>query len=521
MQRRSLFHKLTYVNNPFVLVLDIPADTRLFAGIFVSLWNGYGAKLPEKIFPYVGHNPAKSICHVIGKSEEMEGLHRKGSFHTAIRFNNVGSWFDFPISDVAPITSAAEKRCNASSSPALALAPSHMTENLDASAGYLKRIAVWEMTCCVCSTQFVTGKHVTYDFGGQKMDMKWYGFDEMSKQQKQWGTSYETKTVARVVATHKGRYDIVSAKGMGTACLKKKEYYGEDATEQFPTTGDFVLVDWQASGDSRIVKTLPRKTFFSRLDPTPGFPAEQAVAANFDYVLIVQSLNRDWNERRLERYLTLAWQSGAQPIVVLTKADLAEDVPSMVQKTREITKEVPVFAVSSYTGEGVLELMEACVGIGKTLVLLGSSGVGKSSLVNALAGHEVMLTQAIREDDARGRHTTTHRQLISLPAGVCVIDTPGMRELGMWDVSEGLDQAFPDVEQYLGMCKFRDCRHESEPGCALRGAIAAGALSEERFQSYLRLKKEARFTADTDAQMRQKRERMHIIARQRRQRKKR
>ena len=292
---------------------------------------------------------------------------------------------------------------------------------------------------------------------------------------------------ARVTAVHKERYEIVCQYGTTHARLKTKEYYVD--TQDFPTTGDFVMVNYTETGDSQIIVTLQRRTFFSRRQPGP-IPKDQAVAANFDYCFLMQSLNQDFNPKRLERYLTLAWQSGATPVILLTKADLVEDYWDYLTQVERVAGGVNIHVVSAHTGYG-LNRLNAYMQPGKTVVFLGSSGVGKSSLVNALAGEEIMAVRAIREDDSKGRHTTTHRQLIKLSSGVMVIDTPGMRELGMWDVSEGLSDAFGDVELYLGRCRFSDCRHEKEPGCAIKAAIAAGELDSARWESYQKLKEES------------------------------
>ena len=292
---------------------------------------------------------------------------------------------------------------------------------------------------------------------------------------------------ARVTAVHKERYEIVCRYGLTHARLKTKEYFVD--TQDFPTTGDFVMVNHIENGDSQILATLPRRTFFSRREPGP-VPKDQAVAANFDYVFIMQSLNLDFNPKRLERYLTLAWQSGATPVILLTKADLVEDYWDYLTQVERVAPGVNTHVVSAHSGFGLARL-NAYLQPGKTVVFLGSSGVGKSSLVNALAGETVMAVSAIREDDSKGRHTTTHRQLIRLKSGAMIIDTPGMRELGMWDVSEGLVDAFADVEKYIGRCRFSDCKHESEPGCAVKAAIAAGELALGRWESYRDLKEEA------------------------------
>ena len=251
---------------------------------------------------------------------------------------------------------------------------------------------------------------------------------------------------ARVTAVHKERYEIVCQHGITHAKLKTKEYYVN--TQDFPTAGDFVMVNYIENGDSQITATLPRRTFFSRREPGP-IPREQAVAANFDYVFIMQSLNQDFSPKRLERYLTLAWQSGATPVILLTKADLVEDYWDYLTQVERVAAGVNIHVVSAHTGYG-LPRLNAYLLPGTTVVFLGSSGVGKSSLVNALAGEEIMAVSAIREDDSKGRHTTTHRQLIRLKSGVMIIDIPGMRELGMTDAAEGLVNAFSDVERFLG-----------------------------------------------------------------------
>lgn len=289
-------------------------------------------------------------------------------------------------------------------------------------------------------------------------------------------------TPARITAVHKGRFGTVSDHGEGYAQLKAKEYFYE--TETFPTVGDYVLIDYVENGNSRITATLNRKTYFSRRDPDKG-NGEQAVAANFDYVFIMQSLNHDFNPKRLERYLTAARQSKAEPVIILTKADLTEDYLPYIIDVSRVAEGVETHIVSAKTGFGI-DKLQKFMQKGNTLVFLGSSGVGKSSLVNTLAGEKIMDVNGIREDDSKGRHTTTHRELIMLKSGVMIIDTPGMRELGMWDVTEGLSDAFADVEKYIDKCKFRDCKHENEPGCAVRKAIEEGELDPLRLESYKR-----------------------------------
>ena len=318
---------------------------------------------------------------------------------------------------------------------------------------------------------------------------------------------------ARITSQHRERYEIVGPRGFAYARLKAGAFYTGE--ENFPTVGDYVMVNDIDSGDSLILSTLPRRSFFSRRAPGP-VPKEQAIAANFDCVFILQSMNRNFNLRRLERYLTLTRQSGAAPVIVLTKSDLAVDPAAFLTQTAQVAPDVDTHAVSSRTGDG-LDGLASYLQPGRTIVFLGSSGVGKSTLVNALAGEKIMATGGIRETDGRGRHTTTHRQLIRLNSGVLIIDTPGMRELGMWEASEGLDSVFADVEQYFGKCRFSDCRHEREPGCAVRAAIAAGELDAGRWESYLKLKAQ---TEDSEEQRRRKREWSKNIAKANKQRKK-
>lgn len=305
---------------------------------------------------------------------------------------------------------------------------------------------------------------------------------------------------ARITAVHRCLYEFARDRGPGFARLKTGEYH---AGGPVPTTGDFVLLDWREADESRILKTLPRKTYFSRRDPSSSGHGEQVVAANFDYVFSLQPLDRGFNPRGLERYLTLALPSGAVPAVLLTKADKAENCSARIRAAEKLAAGTGVFAVSAKTGYGI-DRLSGYLKPGKTIVFLGASGVGKSSLINALADGEVMETGGIREKDGRGRHTTTRRQLILLKNGVMAIDMPGMREPDMWEVSDGLRQSFSDIEQYLDRCGFSDCRHQGEPGCAVAGAIRSGELSPERWEAYRQLSAEARFADDKAGYLREK-----------------
>ena len=297
--------------------------------------------------------------------------------------------------------------------------------------------------------------------------------------------------IARVITVYRNRYETICRYGNVFAQVKTAVYYGSN--EEYPIVGDFVRLQYEKNGDSLIVETFPRKSFFSRRDPGPR-PNEQAIVANFDTVFIMTSLNNDFNIGRLERYLTTANQSGATPVIILSKSDLVEEYDTKVELLKQKFFGVDVVAVSTITRDGLVNL-HSYLKSGKTVVFLGSSGVGKSSLLNALAGEEIMNVNTIREDDSRGRHTTTTRHLIMLPSGAMVIDTPGMRVLGMWDVSEGLSSAFPDVDEILLRgCRFSDCSHKTEPGCVIKDALETGELSKDRWNSYVKLMNEAQYT---------------------------
>jgi len=330
------------------------------------------------------------------------------------------------------------------------------------------------------------------------IDLKQYGYTETKK-------PADGLSPARVTAVHRDRYELICQDGTKFGKLKTSVYYSREP-HPFPTVGDFVFIRDVDGGDCQIVETLPRKTYFSRTDPKPGGFTEQAVAANFDTVFIMQSLNQNFNLRRLERYLTISWQSGATPVIILTKADLIDDPAKQLMQVEEIAAGIDIAATSIKTGAG-LDKLEKYLQPGKTCVFLGSSGVGKSSLLNTLMGEDVMLVKEIREDDARGRHTTTHREMFTLPCCAHIIDTPGMREIGLWENENGalrasVSDVFADIEELLGTCKFSDCRHESEPGCAIKAAIENGDFTQERWESYQKLQREALYAEDKLAAMR-------------------
>ena len=311
----------------------------------------------------------------------------------------------------------------------------------------------------------------------------------------------------RVALEHTHIYRVLTSEGEWLARVAGRLRYQAAARADFPAVGDWVAVERGAgAGDARIRAVLPRYSQFSRR-AAGDVTEQQIVAANIDTVFLVGGLDDDFNPRRIERYLLVAWESGAQPVIVLNKADLVTDAGRAVEDVRRVAPAVPVHAVSCRIPES-LAALRAYLGEGRTAALLGSSGVGKSTIVNQLMGKEVLRTREVREWDSRGRHTTTGRQLIVLPGGGVLIDTPGMRELQLWETGEALGGAFKDIEDLVGGCRFRDCRHETEPGCAVRAAVEAGDLAPERLASYHKLRVEQAFQArqqDQRAQIEDKR----------------
>lgn len=287
----------------------------------------------------------------------------------------------------------------------------------------------------------------------------------------------------RILLDYGQRFKVITENG--------EKWLGRPTQHNFQlAVGDWVImtVDAYQEDEAHFESLLNRKTKFSRMAAGTEIK-EQILATNVDIVFLVQSLNKDFNPRRLERYLIATWESGATPVVVLTKSDLCDDFLENIQTVNAVAVGVDVHAISSLTGEGI-EALKPYFKEGVTVALLGSSGVGKSTLVNTLMGAEILEVQDIREDDSKGRHTTTHRELVLLPEGGMILDTPGMRSLALWDAEEGMSHFFGDIEQLLTSCKFNNCGHKHEPGCAIREALKSGQLKPEHWDSWEKLQRE-------------------------------
>lgn len=340
-------------------------------------------------------------------------------------------------------------------------------------------------------------KTVTYGLflypksGGNTLNSKQFGWNEIRETQRQeWEDT--TATPGRILVEHKRMYRIATDDGELLGEISGKMRFDALSRLDYPAVGDWVMVHARPEeGKATIQGILPRQSFFSR--KVAGTTLEQQiVASNVDTVFLVNALNQDFNIRRMERYLVMAYESGANPVFVLTKADLCDDVEEKRQLVENIAFGVPIHVVSALTNTGIEDL-EPYLQEGKTVALLGSSGAGKSTLTNLFLGEEIQLVREVREDDDRGKHTTTHRELFRLPTGALLIDTPGMRELQLWEADSSSDHGFSDIKELAEQCKFRDCTHKAEPGCAVQGAIMSGELDEGRFQSYKKLLRELAF----------------------------
>jgi len=294
--------------------------------------------------------------------------------------------------------------------------------------------------------------------------------------------------VGRVAVQHKTQYELYAEHGELRAETTGKMQYEARSKDDLPVVGDWVVTRPRDAEMATIFDILPRKSKFSR-KVAGKKTEEQIVAANIDTVFLVMGLDGDYNLRRMERYLVVAWESGAAPVILLNKVDLCNDIAAVIQEVDSIALGVPVIVVSALNDQGLGELL-AHIKKGTTGALLGSSGVGKSTIINHLLGQDLQKTHEVRENDDRGRHTTSRRELILLPFGGLLMDTPGMRELQFWGGEEGIKDAFDDIAALAQQCRFRDCQHGVEPDCVVRQAIVDGTLAADRFESYLKLQKE-------------------------------
>lgn len=297
----------------------------------------------------------------------------------------------------------------------------------------------------------------------------------------------ESFYLGRVSVQYKDIYKVFTEEGEVLARVSGKLSYSSNSTFDYPVVGDWVLLDRtdNKNGDAIIHKVLTRKSCFSRKIAGTRYDT-QVVAANIDYIFICMALNNDFNINRLERYIAVAWDSRAIPVIVLTKSDLCEDIDERLRETSEIAIGIDILVTSSLNGNGY-EKVKEYIKAGTTIAFIGSSGVGKSTLINKLLNKEVLKTNSISEND-KGRHTTTHRELFLLDDGGVIIDTPGMRELGI--ISADIDKSFGNIEELEKQCKFSDCTHNNEPKCAVREAIESGELDLDRLERYRKLKKE-------------------------------
>ena len=342
----------------------------------------------------------------------------------------------------------------------------------------------------------------------ENYSMKMYGLTPDFEKKAE---AFPDLTVARVIAQEKGYYRLISALGEKIGEISGKFGYSVASKAEYPAVGDFVMTFWNEGDSNAIIHhVLPRKSSFIR-KAAGQRSEEQVVAANIDTVFLCMSLNNDFNLRRLERYVSIAWNSGAMPVVVLTKSDLCDNLEEKLAEVSSVAAGVDILVTTTTQQDGY-EALYPYLSEGKTIAFIGSSGVGKSTLINCLLGESHLETNGLRNDD-KGRHTTTHRELLLRKTGGMVIDTPGMPELGMWDAQAGIDQTFSDIEELAQSCRFRDCTHsENEPGCAVWEAIERGELSMERLQSYQKLMVENRYMEDAQSYLAEKKQKFKEIS---------
>ena len=325
-----------------------------------------------------------------------------------------------------------------------------------------------------------------------------YGLSDRFEQE---STLYEGMFLGRVVQQNRDLYRVVCENGELSAGVSGKLIYNANDSDSFPAVGDWVMTDREdgSHGNAVIHAILRRKSVFSRMAAGTS-KSVQIIAANVDTIFICMSLNADFNLRRMERYLTIAWDSGASPVIVLTKSDLCEDLERSIREISSVSAGADAVVCSAMSDDGYRSVSDY-VTAGKTIAFIGSSGVGKSTLINRLSGEDRLAVNAIREDDGKGRHTTTRRELLLLPNGGIVIDTPGMRELQIY--TGGISKAFEDIEELAAECKYSDCNHVSEPGCMVQKAIKDGLLSEKRLESFRKLQNEISYDGLNSRQVEQ------------------
>lgn len=330
------------------------------------------------------------------------------------------------------------------------------------------------------------------------MNLEYLGWDDFFASNFQM-LRQQGLTVARVAIEHRNTYILYSEFGEISGEVTGKLRHQAMQAEDFPAVGDWVVIRIRESEKSATIqRVLPRKSKFSR-QSIGAITKEQIVAANVDTVFLVSGLDGDFNPRRIERYLILAWESGANPVILLNKADLCENIEDCLNQVENIALGVPTITISAANSQG-LNALQPYLQPGKTVALLGSSGVGKSTITNQLKGEAVQAVKAVRQGDDRGRHTTTHRELILLPNGSLIIDTPGMRELQIWASEQSLQSTFEDIEVLAQECRFRNCQHQQEPGCAVQQALQSGELDYSRFLSYQKLQKELDYLSQKQEQ---------------------